>query len=74
MPASSTQACDWHVIDNVDEEPSRFLGEWTKWSRKLLDHRYLQGFWSNLGYLLKHIKAVRSDRLRVAMSVIYEEC
>ena len=48
----------------VDDAPTRFLDTWMKLARKLLDYRYLQSIWSELGNFLKHIKAIKVARLR----------
>ena len=51
----------WVIVS--DARPG-YVDKWIKWARKLLDHKYLQSVWAEIGNFLRHIKAVKGERLR----------
>ena len=51
----------WVVVNDTRHG---YGDKWSRWARKLLDCKYLQSVWSEIGNFLKHIKAIKIDRLR----------
>ena len=66
MGRSSAKGSDGEARSEVAEEAEaksrRCLDKWAKWTRKLLDHKFLQGYWSDLGHYLAYIKAQKRSR------------
>ena len=60
MPSSSSQTGN---LAMREAEALRYLDKWTKWTRKLLDHKFLRGYWSDVGHYLAHIKSKKMSRL-----------
>ena len=62
MPSSSSQTGNLAMLE---VEALRYLDKWTKWTRKLLDHKFLRGLWPVLGSYLDYIKTIKESRLKL---------
>ena len=64
MGGSSAKGSDGEARSEVAEEAEAlsYLDKWAKWTRKLLDHKFLQGYWSDVGHYLAYIKSKKRSR------------